>query len=143
MKRSIYIIIILVGLIAPQISTGLEVYDFNFTTLDNQLVSFSDLGDKPILIDWAASWCIICKQTQVGFNDIYEEYKDLVSFYTISYWGSGDSIDQVAKMKSDSNFAWVFGLDTENFAEPYNTTNGHVWVLNKDFTIGQRRSGRS
>ena len=114
-------------------SNGISV-DFSFQLTNGTFVNLSDYGgDKVVVVDWAASWCPVCKKNQKVISTIYNEYNDQVNFISLSYGGSGDELSDVLEMKG--NYPWDFGLDVNNAAKQYNVWNGFVWVLDKNLHI--------
>lgn len=112
-----------------------QTYNFEFTTTDNEIRNINDYSDKPIVLDWAASWCSICKENQKAFNRIYDQYQSDVNFISISFGGSGDDIDDVKLMKGA--YPWTFGFDHSNAYEDYDVANGYVWILTVDLSLAQ------
>ncbi len=118
-------------------SSGILVEDFEFTTTDGQVVNLYSFMGKPVVIDWAASWCSVCKANQESMNELFPYYKNNVHFITISFGESGDTLDDVRSMKNDRQYQWIFGLDTNNKAAEFGTRNGYVWVLNADMSLAK------
>lgn len=128
------ILLILTPLAVPAKGVG-ESHDFTFTLLDGSKASLSDYGDRPILLDWSASWCFNCRENHKNFASIYPDYKEYVNFITISYYGSRDNLDDVRSSQSEGNYPWIFGLDTENYADTVEVSNAYVWILHANLTL--------
>ena len=105
-------------------------YNFNFQLPDSSIQSLNQNDSRLIVIDWAASWCPICKENQKNIDNIYDTYKDFVNFITISYGGSGDDLSDLVTMQG--SYPWTFGLDHENFASQVSVSNAYVWLLTPD-----------
>ncbi|MFW9996339.1 MAG: peroxiredoxin family protein [Candidatus Odinarchaeota archaeon] len=116
-------------------TNGVRISSFDFTLLDGSTANLSDYAGKPVIIDWAASWCSICAQNQVHLNQLYPEYKDLVNFLSISYGGSNDDLTKLQGMKNKGPYNWTFALDHENKADEFGVRNGYVWVLSTDLEL--------
>ncbi len=119
---------------AYPLTNGFRV-EFEFQALNGTIVSTSAFEGKPVVLDWAASWCPTCKATQRSMNAIYDDYKDFVTFVSISYGGSGDDLKDVQEMKG--NYEWLFGLDINNYADQYDVSNGYVWIIDKNLEIAK------
>lgn len=107
--------------------------DFEFQLVNNTVVNINVYVGKPTVIDWAASWCTICKANQRAMNALYDDYKESVNFVSISYGNSGDDLTDVLSMKG--TYEWDFGLDINNIANTYQVTNGYLWVLDESLTL--------
>ncbi len=124
--------ILIQGIMPAQAQTS---HDFEFTLLDSSVVSLSDYSDKPIILDWSASWCTFCKENQKTFEKMHPEYKNLVEFITISYGGSGDDLSDVKSMKDRGNYNWTFALDHTDYASTVGTQNADIWILDTNRQI--------
>ncbi len=111
------------------------IVSFPFLDIEGNIRAMDEFADKPVILEWAASWCTICKSNQEAMNQIYRTYRDYVYFVSISYGGSGDNIEKVRKMKEDRGYDWLFGLDHENFAADFGAANGHVWILDSGLSL--------
>lgn len=118
----------------PQSSGALTV-DFSFQLTNDENVNISSYEGKPILLEWGASWCTICKRNQESMQKIYGEYKDRVQFISLSYGGSGDTLQDVKDIKSERGYQWDFGLDTNDYAATVDVANGYNWLLSEDLKI--------
>ncbi len=118
-----------------QIMTHSIKPDFEFQLTNETVVNINVYTGKPTVIDWAASWCTICKANQRAMNALYEDYKSVVNFVSISYGNSRDTLSDVLSMKG--TYEWDFGLDINNIAKTYQVTNGYVWVLDETLTLVQ------
>lgn len=108
---------------------------FDFTLLNGSPANLGDYQDKPIVLDWSASWCSFCKENQKTFNSIYNDFKEYAYFITISYGGSGDDLADVAEIQSRGNYPWIFALDTEDYSATADTQNADVWILDTDLNL--------
>ncbi|MFQ5979392.1 MAG: TlpA family protein disulfide reductase [Candidatus Heimdallarchaeota archaeon] len=116
-------------------SSQATISDFAFTQTDGSVVNLSDFTGKPLIVEWAASWCGICAQNQEAMDELYPLYNDSVHFISISYGGSGDSLTDVTGMKNGGGYAWTFGLDHTNVAGTHQVRNGYLWVLDSNYGL--------
>jgi peroxiredoxin len=58
--------------------------DFTIKTLSGETVSYSSLKGKPLVLNFAASWCGPCELEAPVLVKAYEKYKDQVNFFGIA-----------------------------------------------------------
>ena len=131
---SIFFLLMLMLSSVPQSSAALTV-DFSFQLTNDDNIDITSYQGKPILLEWGASWCTICKRNQESMQKIYNEYKDRVQFISLSYGGSGDSLQDVKDIKSERGYQWDFGLDINDYAATVDVANGYNWLISEDLKI--------
>lgn len=64
-----------------KIQPQLEQQDLNWKlyTPDGELIVFSELMDKPVIVNYWATWCPHCLAEMPELNNFYLEYKDRVN----------------------------------------------------------------
>ncbi len=74
------------GIISPDKLEEDKVADYNFTleTFDNQMVSFSDMREKVVFINFWATWCPPCVAEMPDIHSLYKEKGDEIVFVMIS-----------------------------------------------------------
>ncbi|MHA2365966.1 MAG: TlpA family protein disulfide reductase [Candidatus Hodarchaeales archaeon] len=127
--------IVLANVKAPSINS------FNFTHIDGSIRALSEYTDKPILIEWGASWCSTCKANLKVMDDLYPSYKNRVHFLSISYGGSGDMISDITSSAYMGDYEWDFGLDHTNVANTLNVRNGYMTLLSPELEISNNWAG--
>ena len=58
--------------------------DFSVRTLSGDTVSSSSFDGKPLVLNFAASWCGPCELEAPVLESMYEKYKDRVNFFGIA-----------------------------------------------------------
>jgi peroxiredoxin len=58
--------------------------DFSVKTLSGETVSYSSLKGKPLVLNFAASWCGPCELEAPVLVKMYEKYKDKANFFGIA-----------------------------------------------------------
>ena len=70
---------------AAEISEGVVAPDFAFTELTTgKVMNLSDLRDKPVYLNFWATWCPPCVRELPHIQAKYEQYKDKIHFLAIS-----------------------------------------------------------
>lgn len=134
----LFILLNLSGLGTVTISvskTSETIQPFDITFLNNTIGNLNSYKGKPLVLEWAASWCITCEDTQRAMKDLYPLYKDSSYFISLSYGGSGDTIDKFSGMKNGGSYQWEFALDHTNFAATVPIGPGSLWILDSNFNL--------
>lgn len=113
--------------------TKSEKFDFTLTT--GQVVNLSEYQDKPILLEWTASWCGLCEENLRVFRSIYDDFKEYAHFITLGYERSGDDLDIIRSIENSKTHGWDFGFDHTNYADVAGTANADVWIMDKELNI--------
>lgn len=62
----------------------LSDYNLVLKNLEGQTVNFNQSQDKPILINFWATWCAPCIAEMPDLNDLYQTFRNDVDFYFVS-----------------------------------------------------------
>ena len=135
------VFIILLSSQTNSIYSDNSTIDFSFQTTDSEEKSIRDFYDKPLIIEWAASWCNACKKNQEAINEIYLDFIEEINFVSISVSISEDTIDDVKRMKQNRNYNWTFGLDVNSVSDKYQVFNGYTWLVDTSGQILERWNG--
>ena len=77
---------------AAEISEGVAAPDFAFTDLaTGRTLKLSDLRDKPVYLNFWATWCPPCVKELPHIQSKYEQYKDKINFVAISLDGEQEA----------------------------------------------------
>ncbi len=81
----------------------LSTHDLNWTLVDaeGQTVQLKDLADKPIFINFWASWCAPCIAEMPSIEKLFADYHDKVNFVIASY--ENQDIINTFQKKQDLN----------------------------------------
>ena len=99
-----WLIGILLGFGTTQVNAVAELGDkapnFSAKTLAGQPVSLlhSNMGEKPVLLIFWATWCPNCKREIPDVSDLYKEMGDRLSILAINI-GINDTADKAGKYK--------------------------------------------
>lgn len=61
-----------------------EVRQWEISDLSGKTVRFDQLLDKPVFVNFWATWCPPCNAELPGIHDLYEQYKNKVNFVFLS-----------------------------------------------------------
>lgn len=82
--------------------------DFTMQTLDGGSVSLSDYAGKPIVVNFAASWCGPCEYEAPVLAKAYDDYKDQVVFLGVAV---KDNIDSQRAFAERHGLRFPIGMD--------------------------------
>lgn len=69
---------------SEQLKLGNNVKDWTLFDLQGKQVKFSELNQKPVFVNIWATWCPPCVAEIPGIEEIYNEYKNDVSFILVT-----------------------------------------------------------
>ena len=72
--------------------------ELRVTDIDGNEVHLSDFKGKPVVVNFWATWCSICKNEMMDFQMVYDQYKDDVEFMMVSVT---DGYRETVKKASD------------------------------------------
>ena len=126
MKRNILIIIIVFVLAGIALYTnvvnkngsnvtraeeGFKAPEIELTSLDNQKYTLSTIN-KPIVLNFWASWCGPCKIEAPSLVKMYKKYKDQVEFLAVDLTAN-DQLDNVKSFVGQYQFTLPVLLDQD------------------------------
>lgn len=125
------------GNVAQAVSTvvGKPVPDFTLKTLDGDTISVSDyIGEKPVILDFFATWCPNCRRDMPRLSGWYEKYKDDVEVIGVNLQERQGVVRQYID-SADIRFPIVLdpqGSAARSYGVQY--TNLHI-LIGKDGTL--------
>ena len=115
--------------------------DFQLQNLDGQTVPLSNLRNKPVLINFWATWCSPCRSEMPYIQEIYEEWvdKELV----VLAINIGESSSKAEEFMQSYNLSFTVLLDTrQDVAQRYNITGiPTTFFIDKDGIIQDKVIG--
>lgn len=95
----------------------MEAPDFTVLDLDGEEVSLSDYFDKPVVVNFWATWCGPCKSELPAFDAVYQDYKDEVHFLMVNMTdGTRETVDGVKAFVSEGGYTFPVYFDTQQDA---------------------------
>ncbi len=91
--------------------------DFEMVALDGSKVKLSDLFDKPIILNFWATWCHNCVDEFPDFQEMYEKYGDEVNFVMLSTPDGYRETDTLIRdFIADNGYTLPIYLDSTGYA---------------------------
>jgi len=117
-------------------SPGETAADFAMEDGQGKQVRLADfVGDKPLVINFWASWCGYCVQEMPHFQEVYEEYGDQVEFLMVDMTdGRRETKETAQEFLKDNNLTLPVYFDTEGQAKTAYKIFGlpQTCILNKE-----------
>lgn len=86
---------------------GERAPNFEVTTLDQDRIAFESLLDKPVLINFWATWCLPCLEEMPAIQALYEKYPGAFHVMAIS----DEPLDTVTRYLEDFDYTFPIYLD--------------------------------
>jgi thiol-disulfide isomerase/thioredoxin len=90
--------------------------NWQFQDLDGNTVSLGSLNDKPIFLNFWATWCPPCIGELPGIANLFEQYKDKVHFVLVSNEGTEKVIDFADKHDYQDLPFYIYRATPADFA---------------------------
>jgi thiol-disulfide isomerase/thioredoxin len=90
---------------SDSVGTGV---DFDFEDFDGAKVSFSDLPDGPVVLNFFASWCPTCIAEMPDFETVHQNFAGEVNFLGLA---TQDRIENAIALIEDTGITYDVGND--------------------------------
>lgn len=91
---------------------ALQAASFALKGLDNQTYEFRGSREKPLVLNFWASWCVPCQQEASDLKQFYETFRNQIDLYAINLT-SEDKLQQVAAFVKKYHLTFPILLDEE------------------------------
>jgi len=113
--------------------------DFTLTTFDGEKITLSKLKDKPVVLNFWASWCGPCREEGEALEATWQKYKDKIYFLGLNY--RDNKKDALAFIK-EFKVTYPNGPDEDNISSDYGLTGvPETFVVNTDGEITEHILG--
>jgi len=85
--------------------------DFSVRTITGDTVTLASLRGKPIVLNFAASWCGPCEVEAPVLEKMYEKYKDRVNFFGLAV---KDQLEDQKTFAQRHGLQFPIGLDPDS-----------------------------
>ena len=90
------------------------VPDFKFLNSDGKEVHLSDYFDKPLVLNFWATWCGPCQMEMPYFDAAYKVYGDRINFVMVDLTdGARDTVESAKAFIEEQGYSFPIGFDTE------------------------------
>lgn len=87
--------------------------DFTITDINGKEVSLSDFFDKPVILNFWASWCGPCKSEMPDFDIAYKEYGNDINFLMVNMTdGSRETVKIASEYIKEQGYSFPVYYDT-------------------------------
>ncbi len=94
-----------------------KAVDFEVQDAQGNTVKLSDYYDKPIVVNFWATWCGPCKSELPAFEKLYEEYGKEVHFLMVNLTdGSRETVKGVKEFLEEHEYEFPVYYDTDSIA---------------------------
>ncbi|MEX1191869.1 MAG: TlpA disulfide reductase family protein [Brumimicrobium sp.] len=77
-----------------------DSFDWELKDLDGNTVNFSQSKNKPIVVNFWATWCAPCVAEMPSLQNLYDEFNDRVDFYFVS----SESVNKLKKWRMKKGY---------------------------------------
>lgn len=106
--------------------------DFTLNSLDGGTITLSNYrGDKPVVLDFFATWCPNCQRDMPVLSSLYDKYKDEIEVIGVNLQERESTVE---KFRRSYNISFPIVLDPGRLAsQSFNVfyTNIHVLINKK------------
>ncbi len=93
------------------VKIGQQLPDISMKLTDGTTVTTSDLKGKIVMLQFTASWCVVCRKEMPHIeSDIWQKHKDKNDFVLIGV-DMDEPLDKVKKFKTDMEITYPLALD--------------------------------
>lgn len=96
----------------PYVQPGsVSAPELTLRALDGQSYTLGQKTDKPVLLNFWASWCEACSVESPLLNELYERYRGQVDFYGINLTAEEQQAEDIEQFLSDNHIEMPTLLD--------------------------------
>ncbi|RKN85037.1 TlpA family protein disulfide reductase [Paenibacillus ginsengarvi] len=96
---------------------------FKLSSLDGNVYEVGGTREKPLLVNFWASWCGPCELEAPDLKQLYDKYKDQIDFYAVNMTAS-DRMDNIKSFVKHFEFKFPVLLDSDGKVGELYRVNG-------------------
>lgn len=87
--------------------------DFTMTNASGEEIKLSDFFDKPVVLNFWASWCGPCKSEMPHFEDAYQKYGEDINFVIVNLTdGARETVENASDFIEKQGYTFPLYFDT-------------------------------
>lgn len=87
--------------------------DFTMTNASGEEIKLSDFFDKPVVLNFWASWCGPCKSEMPHFEDAYQKYGEDINFVIVNLTdGTRETVENASDFIEEQGYTFPLYFDT-------------------------------
>lgn len=87
--------------------------DFTMTNASGEEIKLSDFFDKPVVLNFWASWCGPCKSEMPHFEDAYQKYGEDINFVIVNLTdGARETVEAASDFIEEQGYTFPLYFDT-------------------------------
>ncbi|MGF9913232.1 TlpA disulfide reductase family protein [Paenibacillus ehimensis] len=99
----------------PELKVESPVPAFTLKGLDGGEYKVGGVRDKPLMVNFWASWCGPCREEAPALKQVYDRYKGQFDLYAVNVT-RGDELEAVRRFVKQAEFSFPVLLDTSGEA---------------------------
>ncbi|PUA40980.1 TlpA family protein disulfide reductase [Paenibacillus elgii] len=99
----------------PELKVESPVPAFTLKGLDGGEYKVGGVRDKPLMVNFWASWCGPCREEAPALKQVYDRYKGQFDLYAVNVT-KGDELEAVKRFVNQAQFSFPILLDTSGEA---------------------------
>lgn len=125
------------------LEAGDEAPNFTLQTLNGETFELFENRDKPLLLNFWASWCPPCKAEMPHMQSVYEKYSDQVEIVAVNLTNQDNGVEAVKSFQEEYGLTFPIPLDQKGeVGRLYSIlTIPTSYFINTDGTIYQKYIG--
>jgi peroxiredoxin len=97
-------------------SSGVKAPAFTLKALDGKTYTIGEASDKPIVLQFWASWCEACTVEAPTLKKLHESYRDKVDFYGVNLSSEEKQADNISAFVQQNEWSFTNLLDANKRA---------------------------
>ncbi len=88
-------------------------YDFTMQDYNGNIVKLSNMIDKPVVLNFWATWCPPCKAELPDFQKAYEKYGNEINFVIVDLTDGDETVERAKSYLSQNSYTFPCYFDVK------------------------------